>query len=307
MRKKLIEWDSMHVPAVRKEGRIKSIRRKGIRRSLKLKGNLGFPAVRKEGRIKSIIRRGQEEPQTGGTSVPAVRKGINPILSSVLVFLTVVIAATIVLNIGNEAIESSKKASSIKDAQNAMFILDNAIKEVSSEGIGAKRSVRISYPGKFESIPGEDAIQFESVQGMQLFEYLSREFKGNFARISGGDVSCDDSGNLTVENTFLKLQLRNIPETSPMASINTTEILISLGEKANSTEIAFINSSVVIDDNLSTANGTGYTEISNKGKFLPFCQVHAFVNSTKSYDIYYRLYAGADFIVIDVKNVKEKT
>lgn len=236
----------------------------------------------------------------------AVWKGINPILSSVLVFLTVIIAAAIVINIGNEAIESSKQTSSIRDAQNAMFILDNAIKEVSAEGIGAKRSVRISYPGRFEAIPEEDTAQFEAESGLRLFEYLSREFKGNFARISGGDVSCDDNGNLTMENTFLKLQLRNIPRASPMAGINTTEILISLTEKSNNTEAIFSNSSIAVDDNPATANGTGYSEISKKGKFLPFCQAHAFVNSTKSYDIYYRLYAGADFIVIDVKNVMEK-
>ena len=230
-------------------------------------------------------------------------KGLNPILSSALVFLVVVIAIAVILNISGEAVEASKKSSSIRDANSAMLIIGNAVKEVAAEGYGAKRSLKLSYSGRMESIPGEDAVQFDSEAGPQLFDYLSREFSGNTVKIAGGDVSCNDLANLTMENTFLKVQMKKIPRSS---AINTTDILISLKEKTNSTEVIFSNSSVAIDGNLSTVNGTGYSEISWKGQNMPFCQAHAFVNSTKSYDVYYRLYAGADFLVIDVRNIKDK-
>ncbi len=68
-------------PAVRKEDKNNINTSGGVRRNLKLgenqtDANSIVPAVRKEGKIKFTIRRGQEEPQTGGTSVPAVRKGV---------------------------------------------------------------------------------------------------------------------------------------------------------------------------------------------------------------------------------------
>jgi hypothetical protein len=60
----------------------------------------------------------------------------------------------------------------------------------------------------------------------------------------------------------------------------------------------------VIDDNLLTTSGNGYSEISSSGQALPSCQVHFFMNSTVDYDIYYKLYAGADFFVVEVRNIR---
>ena len=122
--------------------------------------------------------------------------------------------------------------------------------------------------------------------------------------ISGNDVDCYENGNITMENSYLKAVFQRVDQSSPLSSINTANNILALEEKTYNTYIYPENTSILIDDDPSTAYGTGYSELSGSGKGLPVCQVHFYVNSSAtSYDVYYILYAGADFLVIDVRNV----
>ncbi len=88
-----------------------------------------------------------------------------------------------------------------------------------------------------------------------------------------------------------------------MAVLSTNETIISLTEKTNNHTITFANTSVYVN-NFSTAVGTGYSEISFTGRQMPHCQVHVFVNASLDYDIYYKLYTAADFLVSEVRNIR---
>ncbi len=227
--------------------------------------------------------------------------GQNPLLSSVFLFLIFVIAVGIVLNVGLPAVDKATDTAKFSDVLNTMKLIDNAIREVVMEGTGAKRLVKFPSPGEFEVIPQEDAIQFK-MQGLQIIEYLSRKITGNIVQIAGSDVSCTDSANLTLENSFLRVDFRKVPETTPHSAINTNDTILAIKEKSSGTIATFANSSIVIDGDATTINGTGYSEILRKGKDMAACTAHVFVNSTADYDVYYTLYAGADFIVADVRN-----
>ena len=139
------------------------------------------------------------------------------------------------------------------------------------------------------------------MQGPPVIEYLSRKVAGNIVQIAGSDVSCSDAANLTLENSFLRVDLKNVAQAAPAASINTNDTMLAVKEKSGGTTVAFVNSTIVIDGDPATSSGTGYSEILKKGRDLPSCTAHVFVNSTVNYDIYYTLYAGADFLVMDVR------
>jgi len=81
--------------------------------------------------------------------------------------------------------------------------------------------------------------------------------------------------------------------------------VLSIKEKSSETTVSIVNSSIVIDGNQSSSTGNGYSELLRSGTSLPECTVHFFINSTSSdYDIFYTLYSGADFFVVDIRNVR---
>ncbi|MCX6818938.1 MAG: hypothetical protein NT129_02965 [Candidatus Aenigmarchaeota archaeon] len=223
---------------------------------------------------------------------------MNPLLSMMLLLLIAILAIAVVLSAGQSVIDKASGNEKFREAADIMKFIDNSISSVAEEGAGAKRILKFSSPGDFETIPRENALQFHAESS--VLEYLSRKIIGNLVYISGNDVSCYSGSDLTMENSYLKAVFKKV---DPMSAINTENNIVLIKEKTLNTEIYPTNSSVVIDDNPATASGIGYSEILKTGSNLPACSVHFFVNSTVSYDIYYTLYAGADFLAVEVRNL----
>ena len=226
-------------------------------------------------------------------------------IALVILLLIVVAAMSLALYIGRPIIDSTIKTSDIKGAQNDLQFIDDYIRTVSREGKDAVRIFKFSSAKEFESIPGEDAIQFSTVSSIQLVDYFTRSFSGNFAYISGNDVQCQEKDgdgdgvtDLVAENNYIKSVFKKAA-----GALNTSEIIMQITDKTNNVTVFVGNSSIMIDEDPSTSNGAGYTEISWAGTNRPLCQVHAYVNSTVKYDIYYKLYAGADFLTVEVRNI----
>lgn len=231
----------------------------------------------------------------------------EPLIAAMLLTAIVIIAIGAVTMISSPIVESSKDAVRLRDAEYTAKLIGDSIREVVEEGPNSRRTLNIRSEGGIETFPGESAIQLSIVAKAQLMDYLTRSAKGGILYIAGSDVSCSNSTNITMENTFISVTLRKVSRASPFLPINTTETVISIKEKSTGTQINLANSSIVINDNQSTSRGTGYTEILITGSGLPACTAHTFFNNTAiEYDVYYRLYAGADFLVVDVANVKEK-
>jgi hypothetical protein len=230
---------------------------------------------------------------------------MNPLFSVMIIVLVVFVAIAMILSFSNPAVQQAQKTTEIKEAEDAMKLLDSFITETSREGAGSVRIARLDFSGSIQGIAEEDAFQKEETAMEQVIEPFSRVLSGNLITISGNDVSCSTGNNLVMENSFLRAEFQNIPRASPHSSITTSSNIIRLKEKTLNTEINLTNSSIVIDGNVTSHAGTGYSEILSAGENLPVCIVHFFVNSTPAvYDAYYSLYAGADFLVLEVRNVR---
>lgn len=232
---------------------------------------------------------------------------MNTIVSVIVLLVIAVIAISLVLTIGRPIIDSTVKTTDIKGAEDDLRFIDDYIRTVAREGNNSVRIFKFSSPKAFQSIPGENAIQFSTDSRVALVDYLTRSFSGNYVYISGANVNCqskDGDGDgvvdLVAENDKIKTVFKKI---STNSSIDTAQIIMQITDKSNNVTTFVGNSSIIIDENPATSNGTGYTEISHSGVNLPLCQVHAFVNSTFAYDAYYKLYAGADFLIVEVRNI----
>lgn len=229
---------------------------------------------------------------------------MDKIVAIMMLVMISFVSMSIVLTTAGPSLDRTKAAVAIREAESSMKFLDNAVKEVADGGNGTKRMITVASFGTFEVIPEEAAIEFSSPSG-GIFEYLSRRFSGNMEYIGGNDVTCSSEGNLSMQNTYIKAVFTKIQQTSPPASLNTSENIMSLQDKISGKTIDIVDSAIEISDNASTSYGNGYSEISRTGSGFPVCVVHFFVNSTKDYDVYYTLYAGADFVVADIRNIRD--
>jgi hypothetical protein len=227
---------------------------------------------------------------------------MSNLISAALVFLISLVAIALVLEVGMPIVNLARETSEIHDADSDLHFIDTYVRAVAREGKDSVRIFRFTSPKQFESIPGEDAIQYSMETQTNFFDYLSRSFSGSFAYIAGSNVDCtekdmdnDGVADLVMENDKIIAVFRKIN-----GNIDTSDIIMKVTRKFDGSTAYVGNSSVVIDNNPFTSFGTGYTEISSNGLQKPVCRVHAVVRSTVDYDVYYTLYAGADFFVAEV-------
>ncbi len=232
---------------------------------------------------------------------------MEQLLAAMILTAIIITAIGLVVSVSNPLIESTKETAAVRDAEYLIKLIDNSVREVVNEGTNSRRVLNIQSAGELESLPEEDAIQIGFSSKSGIADYLTRFIRGNILFIAGSDVSCSNLTNITMENTFINVTLKKTERRSPLSAVNTTENIISVHEKTRNTRVNFVNSSVIINDNQSTTRGTGYSELLRMGKSLPSCATHFFINNSAiEYDIYYTLYAGADFLTIDVRNVVER-
>ncbi|MBI4896398.1 MAG: hypothetical protein HY832_02520 [Candidatus Aenigmarchaeota archaeon] len=240
-----------------------------------------------------------------------MQKGLDPLISLGMVVIFALVGIGIVLESTKTVTNTASTTVAVSDAEQALRSLDTTIQQVIREGAGASRVVDVKSPGTITVIPAEGAVQFETMSRADMFDYASRQQDNKMLFVTGNSVSCsetdgngDGSIDLVMENEFLKAVFKKINQTTPLTAIRTESILLQLVQKTKNIAINLTNSSVVIDDTSSTAVGTGYTEILQKGSTKPVCVVHAAVNGATSFDMYYTLYSGADFLVAEVRNVR---
>jgi len=70
-----------------------------------------------------------------------MRKGVSPIISTIILILITISATFIVISIGRPTIDRAYEAAIMNEVELNMQLLDNLIREVASEGTGSLRSV----------------------------------------------------------------------------------------------------------------------------------------------------------------------
>ncbi|MCD6092812.1 MAG: hypothetical protein J7J38_02205, partial [Candidatus Aenigmarchaeota archaeon] len=228
---------------------------------------------------------------------------MNPTVSTIIITALVIVAIGIVLNIGNPIISKSQTSAQIQEAEEIMKHLDNYIKEIASEGNGSSRIFSFTASGgSFVADAREDSIQFK-INGPRTMEYLSRKKRGDLYTISGNDVDCSaTANNLIMSNSRLNITFQKKGSSSGWVAINTGQNILNITQRDLGITVNFTNTSIMINDDSTTSNGTGYSEILRTGDNRPFCIAHFHINSSVEYDIYYTLFAGADFLVQEVRD-----
>src|SRR3990167_2909743 len=119
---------------------------------------------------------------------------METLVSMSLVFLISITAIGVVISIGMPVINSASESTEIKNAQDDIKFIDNYIRSVAAEGAGAMRVYKFSSPKSFESVPGDDAVQYSKEIKTGFVQYLTRTVSGNFLYTSGDNVDCADDG-----------------------------------------------------------------------------------------------------------------
>ena len=152
-------------------------------------------------------------------------KGVNVMLSWVIVLVIVVVGITIIITAAKPAIDQARAGVMLTEAENTLNQLNDAILTVRSEGIGSSRIVRIPQ-GKWKSLPESDELQFTAES--DLLEPGTRRITGNLALVSGPEASCfEGSWNAqpawVMENSYLRGYIQKVS-----GSLNTARNVLAI-------------------------------------------------------------------------------
>ena len=129
-------------------------------------------------------------------------KGVDALIASVLIIAISITAIFIALQLGNPSTERAKEILLMQEGKNNLITIDNAVKNVLTEGEGSTRALRLTVSG------GQYTI--DNSTNSVLFSMETR------AQIVGDGVSkIEDEINITGDTrmVYLRLQYNNIQVT----------------------------------------------------------------------------------------------
>lgn len=244
-----------------------------------------------------------------------LKKGISPLIATVLVILLAFLAITIVLLIGIPAIERAKEAAVINEAMENMKAIGNTIKEVASEGLGSLRSLQIKITdGEYKVNEKANSVDFTySIKSgiIQSGTFIKEDSVtlscGANAKASEYDLDGDGSNDLVLENEILRIVILKNGTASNQVDINTSTLIKILNFKETDVNVTPIDSSIILDYYVESSYGTGYSELVKEDDHLAKAEAIVHLNTTYiNYDILYSLQSGADFVIVKIQNAYYK-
>lgn len=227
---------------------------------------------------------------------------MNPVVSTMMVMLFVLTAMGLVINMSSDVIGKAQATSHIQEEESTMKHIKDYIYQVAAEGNGSSRILSMNIKeGYFEANVPKNTIVYY-LDGPGVLDYLSRKYDNGVYTISGNDVRCwKDDSYFYMENSEIRLKFIRNGTPENWVSIKN-DIIKNITQKDSDKNFNITNSSLIIDDDLTSEIGNGYTELLREERNLPFCRVHLFLNSSCcSYDVYYTLFSGADFFMQEVR------
>lgn len=219
-----------------------------------------------------------------------------------MVMLFVLVAIGMAITMGNEIIGKAQATSHIQEAESTMKHVRDYIYQVASEGNGSSRALSLNVKdGYFEADVPKNTISYH-INGFGVLDYLSRKYENGIYTISGNDVRCwKDDDYLYMENSEIQVKLIRNGTSENWVPI-TNDIIKNITRVDTGNNFNITNSSILIDGELSSTSGNGYTELLQEETSLPFCRAHLFINSSFSeYEVFYTLFSGADFFVQEIR------
>lgn len=241
-------------------------------------------------------------------------KGVSEIVTMALYVGVAVTAISGALTVGVPTIENMQDAASIQKAQNFMSQVDSSVQEVVSEGEGSTRTLSTNFDrGQLYFENKTNSLVYELQTDASVISPQATRRTGNVILSSNADVSVHNTSvNGTpcymMENEYIKACIENVGRQSSQENINTSDLLVLYEFKNPDGADKQLNGniSVKLNDIDSTSYGNGYTTATETGDFRGTGEVVATVASDYgfTYNIYFRLPTGSDFIKVDVQNFR---
>ncbi|MFT4893056.1 MAG: hypothetical protein ACI8Z7_000851 [Candidatus Nanohaloarchaea archaeon] len=237
-------------------------------------------------------------------------KGVSEVATSAIYVGVTVSAISVAITAGVPALENMQEAASIRQAQQFMQQLDSNVQTVVSEGEGSARTVSGEFErGEMYFDDDTETLIYELQSDADVISPQTVSRDGNVILSSSANVevyntTVDGTECYMMENNRVKACIKKVGEQGNPENINTSELLTLYEFKDNNRELD-ANLSVELNDEERTSYGTGYTT-AETGEFIGTGEVKATVSSDYgfTYDIFFRLPTGADFLQVDVQNYR---
>ena len=236
-------------------------------------------------------------------------KGVSQVATSAIYIGVTVSAISVALTAGVPALQNMQDAASVRQAQSFMQELDSNIQTVVAEGEGSTRTVSGEFDsGEIYFDNDKKALIYELETEADVVSPQTTTGEGNVLLSSSADVNVSETAvNGTdcymMENEHIKACIKKVGNKSNYRNINTSELLTLYKFKEENRKLD-ANLSIELNDRNSTSYGSGYTT-ADTGDFIGTGEVKATVESTRfTYDVFFRLPTGADFLQIDVQNYR---
>ena len=233
-----------------------------------------------------------------------IKKGISPLFAGVLYFAIAIAGVTIVVQTGAPALSNMKDVAAIDQAKDSLSNLDKIISLVAEEGRGSSRVVPLQIKrGDFVFSADLDTIAYEIDTRAEVISPGTRTPIGALVFSSGSSVNVYDNGvSWILENEHIRFNMTMAGNSSYYAPLNTSGLVEDIYFKGTGTRFDG-TVDILIDESIAAGNGTGYTYVEGTGLNIARGRVIAHLNTTTaSYDVYFTLRSGSDFIDISVKN-----
>lgn len=227
-------------------------------------------------------------------------------VSAVIYVLIGVIVLTVVIEAGIPMIEGLQERSNVNRARNSFSALDQQIQDIAKEGQGSQRIVPLDVSDGTVKVE-DNKLRWKIETSSKVLEPRTRVEFGNLVIASDVDVSAaDHSSSHIVQNSRILVNFTKVGNSGNWASINTSSLISYIefkdtGARTTGTFTFFIN------QNASSATGSGYTELQQAGTGLATATLKAHVNSSiYEYDLLLTLDSKTDFLRAVIENFKVK-
>jgi len=244
-----------------------------------------------------------------------LKKGISPIISTVLIILLGFVTVSIVLFVGLPAIEKARESAVLNEAMQNMKAIANTIEEVALEGVGSLRSLQIKVTaGNYKVNEKTNSIDFTHFMKSGIVQPGAFLEEGDViltcganARAYEEDFDYDGETDLVLENEILRVViLKNGTKTSQV-SMNTSKLIKMINLKETNVNVTPSDSLIMLDDYIESSYGFGYSELVKVDDHLARAEAIVHMSTTfVSYDILYTLQSGADFVMVKIQNAYYK-
>ncbi len=232
-------------------------------------------------------------------------------ISVIIYTLVAVLALVLILNTGIPILTEMKDRAVFSKIKEIMLDLDGHITEIANQGEGSQATVSFEIRDG-EILFSDNQLIWELETKSKIVSPRTKTVFGNLIISSNANVrtyELNDSYimNTTIEDDSFSVKINKKGSSSNWDYYNTSDIINYIQYNDNQIDGSKFNFN--LNDNITSARGTGYIELipSGNNTNLGKAKVVAHMNSTfATYDLEFTLESYSDFLTVRIKNFEPK-